>query len=463
MMTTNLESSVKAGKENAPGELHLPPGPGVNLLMSVLGQKKWVDPIAHFTKLAANFGDIAHYKLGRRHIVFLNHPKYLREVFIVQHANFVKERTQQRAKLLLGAGMITSDGAAHRRQRLVAAPAFHRQKVAAHADEIVRRTAELREQWSAGEARNVHLEMMTLGLGIIGATVFRTDLGEEVEALNRAMADIMDVYNAVVLLPGIRLLLQIPFTPLRKFVHARKKLHAAVERLIAEHRRQDADPTGTDLQTMLLEAQKAQGWSDDYVRDQVVTVILAGYETTAIALTWTWYLLSQNLEAEAAMHEEIDRVLEGRLPAYDDLPRLRYTEMVLAEALRLYPPAWAMGRQALDEFQLGEYRLPAGTTVLASQYVLHRDARFFPDPLRFDPERHTPEAKASRTKGAYCPFGMGPRQCIGEAFAWMEGVLVLATLGQRWKLRHDERHAVVAEPLFTLRPKDGMPMTVVAR
>ncbi len=443
--------------------LRLPPGPGVNLLMSVLQQKRWVDPIAHFSHLAENYGDIAHYRLGRRHIVFVNHPEYLRQIFVVQHANFVKERTQQRAKLLLGEGMITADGARHRQQRQAAAPAFHRQKMAAHAEKIVRRASELREEWRAGELHDIHREMMLLGLGIIGETVFRTELGDEVHALNDAMADIMEVYNAIVLLPGIRLLLQIPFTPLRKFVHARAKLHRAMERLIAEHRRRGADASGTDLLTMLLEAQKAQGWSDEYVRDQVMTVTLAGYETTAIALTWTWYLLSQNAEAERTMFEEIDRELEGRLPSYEDLARLRYTEMVLAEALRLYPPAWAMGRMALHEFELGEYRLPAGTTVLASQYVLHRDARFFPDPLRFDPERHTPEAKASRVRGAYCPFGMGPRQCIGEAFAWMGGVLVLATLAQRWRLRHDERHTVLAEPLFTLRPRGGMPMRVEAR
>lgn len=459
----DTESSVKVPRKHAGSELVLPPGPGVNLLMSVLKQKKWVDPLAHFIHLAATFGDIAHYKLGRRHILFLNRPEYVREVFIVQHANFVKERTQQRAKLLLGEGMITSDGTTHKQQRQASAPAFHRQKIAAHADEIVRRAANLRDEWSAGETHDIHNEMMMLGLGIIGATVFSTDLGEEVRELNDAMADIMNVYNAIVLLPGIRLLLQIPFTPLRKFVHARKRLHTAVDKLIAEHRRRDVNATGTDLLTMLLDAQKTLGWSDEHVRDQVVTVILAGYETTAIALTWTWYLLSQNAEAEARMHEEIDQVLNGRLPGYDDLPRLRYTEMVMAESLRLYPPAWAMGRLSLNGFQLGEYRLPAGTTVLASQYILHRDARFFPDPLRFDPERHTPEAKAARTKGAYFPFGMGPRQCIGEAFAWMEGVLVLATLAQRWKLRHDERHEVVAEPMFTLRPRGGMPMTVEAR
>jgi cytochrome P450 len=457
-MTTETKTMM-----NERDGLRLPPGPGVNLLTSVLQQKRWVDPIAHFSRLAEDFGDIAHYRLGRRHIVFVNHPEYLREVFVVQHANFVKERTQQRAKLLLGEGMITADGARHRQQRQAAAPAFHRQKMAAHAEEIVRRAAGLRREWNTGELHDVHREMMTLGLGIVGATVFRTELGDEVHGLNDAMADIMEVYNAIVLLPGIRMLLQIPFTPLRQFVHARAKLHRAMERLIAEHRRRPTDASGTDLLTMLLEAQKAQGWSDEYVRDQVMTVTLAGYETTAIALTWTWYLLSQNAEAERTMFEEIDRVLAGRLPGYDDLARLHYTEMVLAEALRLYPPAWAMGRQALHDFDLGEYRLPAGTTVLASQYLLHRDARFFPDPLRFDPERHTSEAKAARVRGAYCPFGMGPRQCIGEAFAWMAGVLVLATLAQRWRLRHDERHTVAVEPLFTLRPRGGMPMRVEAR
>jgi cytochrome P450 len=462
-MAPHTETTEKTATSDTKVGLNLPPGPGVNLLLSVLKQKRWVDPIAHFTHLTAEYGDIAHYKLGRRHIVFLNHPDYIREVFVVQQANFIKERTQQKARLLLGEGMITADGVRHKQQRQAAAPAFHRQQIGAHADEIVRRAAVLRDQWKAGEPHDIHLEMMTLGLGIIGATVFRTDLGEEVHALNRAMADIMNVYNAIVLLPGIRLLLQVPFTPLRRFVHARQNLHDAVDRLIKEHRKRGADASGTDLLTMLLDAQKTYGWSDEHVRDQVVTVILAGYETTAIAMTWTWYLLSQNPETEARMHEELDRVLGNRLPRYDDLPQLRYTEMVIAEALRLYPPAWAMGRVSLNEFQLGEYRLPAGTTVLASQYILHRDARFFPDPLRYDPERHTAAAKAARVRGAYFPFGMGSRQCIGEAFAWMEGVLVLATIAQRWRMRHDERHKVEVEPLFTLRPKGGMPMVVESR
>jgi cytochrome P450 len=195
----------------------------------------------------------------------------------------------------------------------------------------------------------------------------------------------------------------------------------------------------------------------------VITIFLAGYETIANALSWTWYLFSQNPQAEEKFHAEIDVVLRGRLPLLEDLPRLRYTEMALAESMRLFPPAWAMGRRALRDFELGPYRLPARTTVLMSQYVMHRDPRYYRDPLRFDPERFTPEAKASRPKLAYFPFGAGPRQCIGESFAWMEGVLALATIGQKWNLRLAEGQKVEPQPLITLRPKYGLRMRVEPR
>ena len=203
--------------------------------------------------------------------------------------------------------------------------------------------------------------------------------------------------------------------------------------------------------------------SEQSLRDQVITIFLAGYETVANALSWTWYLLSQNPECERRFHEEIDRELQGRLPTFDDLPRLRYVEMVLAESMRLYPPAWAMGRFARNDFQLGEYFLPAKTTVLISQFVTHRDARFFPDPLRFDPERFTPESKSRRAKFTYFPFGAGVRQCIGESFAQMEGVLLLATIAQKWRLRLVPGHPVEPQPLITLRPKYGMKMLVERR
>jgi cytochrome P450 len=199
------------------------------------------------------------------------------------------------------------------------------------------------------------------------------------------------------------------------------------------------------------------------LRDQVITIFLAGYETVANALSWAWYLLSQNPECERRFHQEIDRELQGRLPTYDDVPRLRYVEMVLAESMRLYPPAWAMGRYARSDFQLGDFFLPAKTTVLMSQFITHRDARFFPDPLRFDPERFAPDSRSRRTKLTYFPFGAGARQCIGESFAWMEGVLLLATLAQKWKLRLVPGHRVEPEPLITLRPKYGMRMQLELR
>jgi len=243
------------------------------------------------------------------------------------------------------------------------------------------------------------------------------------------------------------------------FKRARARLDATVYRMIEEHRSRGA---GDDLLSMLLEAFPERR-DRAYLRDQIITIFLAGYETIANALSWTWYLLAQNPQAEERFHAELDEVLAGRLPALDDLPRLRYTEMVLAESMRLYPPAWAMGRRALRDFALGPYWLPARTTVLMSQYVMHRDPRYYPDPLRFDPERFTPQAKAARPKLAYFPFGAGTRQCIGESFAWMEGVLGLATIGQHWKLRLEPGQNVEPQPLITLRPRNGLRMRVEKR
>ncbi|HYE24055.1 MAG TPA: cytochrome P450 [Clostridia bacterium] len=439
-----------------------PPGPGENVLWRGVRKRGPVNPLEYFAELTVRFGDIAHYKLGLKHVIFVNNPEYIRDILIVQHQKFVKERTQQRAKmLLLGEGMITSERASHRGQRQVAQPAFHRQRIPGYAAEIVRRTSAMRDTWHDGQKLDAYGEMMHLALGVVGKTLFGTELGEEVRAVNRAVGNIMDVYNAVVLLPAINFLLRIPFTPLRKFVHARQTLDDMVYRLIREHR--EGLHGDDDLLSMMLASQQQMGWSDRDLRDQVVTVFLAGYETTAIALTWTWYLLAQNPEAERRLHEEVDAVLGGRLPSYDDLPKLKYTEMVMAEALRLYPPAWGMGRLATEDFEIGRWQMPAGTTVVMSQFITHRDARYFPDPLRFDPERFTPEAKAQRARFTYYPFGMGPRQCIGEAFAWMEGVLIIATVAQRWRLRLVPGQQIKPQPLFTLRPKFGMKMVAEKR
>jgi cytochrome P450 len=460
-MATAASNNVREPAEGR-AKYRFPPGFQRNLLWFAFRRFRPANPILLFRHLAEKYGDIAHYKIGWNHIVFLNHPDYIREVLVVQNDKFIKERTVQRTKMLLGEGMITSEGAQHRMQRQVAQPAFHRQRIPEYASVMVREAANTRDRWRAGEQRDIALDMMHLTLNVVAQTLFAADLHEEVNELASAINRIMGLYNFLVMLPAAEWLVHARPPGLAAFVRARKRIDAVVYRMIEAHRQRGADG-GSLLDLMLAASPDRSAASEQALRDQVITIFLAGYETVANALAWTWYLLSQNPECERRFHEEIDRELQGRLPAVEDLPRLRYLEMVLAESMRLYPPAWAMGRYARNDFQLGEFFLPAKTTVLISQFVTHRDARFFPDPLRFDPERFTPEAKARRTKFAYFPFGAGFRQCIGESFALMESVLLLTTLAQKWKLTLVPGHRVEPEPLITLRPKFGMKMIVERR
>lgn len=442
---------------------HFPPGFEKNLLWFALRKFRPANPIHLFQHLAEEYGDVAHYKLAWNHIVFLNHPDYIREVLVVQNDNFVKERTVQRTKMLLGEGMITSEGAAHRVQRQVAQPAFHRQRIPEYASAIVREGVRMRESWRDGECRDIAVDMMRLTLNVIAQTLFATDLADEVNELAAAINQIMGLYNFLVMLPAAEWLVHVRPPGLAAFVRARKRIDSVVFRMIDAHRRGQNEASGSLLDLMLAASTDRSPASEQSLRDQVITIFLAGYETVANALSWTWYLLSQNPECARRFHEEIDGQLRGRAPTFDDVPRLRYVEMVLAESLRLYPPAWAMGRRARGDFQLGEFLLPARTTVLISQFVTHRDPRYFPDPERFDPERFTPEAKSRRAKFSYFPFGAGARQCIGESFAWMEGVLLLATIAQKWRLAMVPGHPVEPEALITLRPKFGMRMLVASR
>jgi cytochrome P450 len=439
-----------------------PPGFQRNLLWFALRKFRPVNPIFLFQHLAETYGDIAHYKIGRHHIIFLNHPDYIREVLVVQNDNFIKERTVQRSKMLLGDGMITSEGAAHRMQRQAAQPAFHRQRIVEYAGTIVEEAKRTRDAWCAGEQRDIAVDMMHLTLNVVARTLFATDLRREVYELAAAINRIMGLYNFLIMLPAAEWLVHLRPPGLAAFVRARNRIDAVVYRMIDAHRQSGAD-RGSLLDLMLASSPANDEESRQSLRDQVITIFLAGYETVANALSWTWYLLSQNPDCEVRFHDEVQGVLQGRLPTVDDVSRLSYTENVLAEALRLYPPAWAMGRYARNDFALGEFFLPARTTVLISQFITHRDPRYFPDPLRFDPDRFSTDAKARRTKFTYFPFGAGARQCIGESFAWMEGVLVLATLGQKWKLKLAPGHRVEPQPLITLRPKYGMLMQVEPR
>ncbi|MES2393387.1 MAG: cytochrome P450, partial [Acidobacteriota bacterium] len=407
---------------------------------------------------------IACYRFMRTTIVFVNDPEWVQEILINQAGSFVKERTLQRMKILLGEGLITSDDPIHMRQRRIAAPAFHRQRIAGYAGQIVANAKAACEGWREGEEIDIAEQMMQLSLHIVARTLFDTEVTDEVRSVAGEVNTIMGLYNFLVAFPKLESVLHWPIPGVMQFRKSRARLDAIVGKMIAERRKlsQDELEARGDLLSMLVASRDVEedgsGMSDTQVRDEALTIFLAGYETVANALTWTWYLLSQNPDAAAKMYAEVAEVLGGRDATVDDYARLKYTEMVFAESMRLYPPAWAMGRKSTKAVTLGEYRIPPGSHFFVSQYVLQRSPEYWDAPLEFRPERHTAEAKAGRPRFVYFPFGGGRRQCIGEGFAWMEGVLGLATIAQRWKLEFVARYPVVPQAKITLRPKWPMVM-----
>jgi cytochrome P450 len=443
------------------GGYRFPPGLKRNLPLYLFSRFfRPGNPIRLFEYLAATFGRVSCYRIGASDVVVMNDPELIRDVLIAQPQNFIKERTQRRMKILLGEGLITSDGEIHKRQRRIAAPAFHRQRIQAYASLMVERASAMGNAWQAGVEVDASAEMMQLTLQIVARTLFNSDVTKDVQRINDEVNAIMRLYNFLVALPRAEDLLHLPIPGLMRFKRARKRLDKVVYRMIEDHRAAGID--SGDLLSMLLASRDEEddhsGMTDEQLRDEVLTIFLAGYETVANALAWTWLLLAQNPDAEAKLHSEIDSVLGGRLPTLEDIPQLRYTEMVLAESMRLYPPAWAMGRQATCDVEIGPYKLPAGTYIFFSQYIIQRNADFFPEPLRFDPERFTAERKAGRPRFAYFPFGGGNRQCIGESFAWMEAILSLVTLAQRWRLKLIPGQQIDVQPKITLRPKYGIRM-----
>jgi cytochrome P450 len=458
--------------------------PGLRRSLPFYAFKPWVklgSPILLFEHLLKTYGNIACYRFMGTPIVFINDPDYIREILINQASSFVKERTVRRMKVLLGEGLITSDDPIHMRQRKIAAPAFHRQRINAYADQIVSCAANQRSAWRSGQEIDIAAASMTLSLEIVARTLFNTEVTDNIRSINDEVNTIMGLYNFIVAFPKIESVLHLPIPGIMKFRRSKTRLDAVVDRLIREHRESAArgEPDKGDLLSMLLASKyegddgvSQGGMSDEQVRDEVLTIFLAGYETVANGLAWTWYLLSQNPEVEAKLHAELDTVLGNgpassanaqRLPTLADYPALRYTEQVFAESMRLYPPAWAMGRMSTRPVVLGPYRIPPGAHFFFSQYILGRDAQYFPDPLRFDPDRFTPEKKAARPKFAYFPFGGGSRQCIGESFAWMEGVFSIATIAQHWRMSYLDAAPPQVQAKITLRPRDPLLMKLVAR
>jgi cytochrome P450 len=443
-------------KEYAPGPKSSVPG---DQLIAISR-----DPLKFLMKVARDYPDVAHFKLGPQHTFLLSHPDHIQNVLVAHDWNFLKGRGLQRAKKVLGKGLLTSEGNFHRRQRRLSQPAFHRQRIAAYAQTMVDYAERRSEQWMEGEQRDIAQEMMSLTLAIVAKTLFDADVETEAKEIGKALGEVLEMFSTFSS-PLTEVLDKLPLPKNRRVQQAKMRLDETIYRII-EERRGDSRDRG-DLLSMLMLAQDTEGdgggMSDEQLRDEVMTLFLAGHETTANALTWTWYLLSQHPDVEARLHAEIDSVLEGSRATADDVARLTYTEMVMAESMRLYPPVWVMGRRAVSGYKVGKFHVPAKSIILLSQYVVHHDERYYPEPEKFDPERWKPEARAARPKYAYFPFGGGSRMCIGEQFAWMEGILLIATLAQKWKLRLVPGHSVKLQPLITLRPKHGMKMTVEKR
>jgi cytochrome P450 len=467
--------------EAAPEETPTPSGqwimpPGLKHSLPFYAYRPWVklgSPILLFEHLLKTYGNIAHYKFMGTPIIFINDPEYIREILINQTSSFVKERTVRRMKILLGEGLITSDDPIHMRQRRIVAPAFHRQRIAAYGEQIVACADTQQKTWQPNQHIDIAASSMQLSLEIVARTLFNTEVTADIRSINDEVNTIMGLYNFIVAFPKLENFIHLPIPGLIKFRRSKGRLDTIVDRLIREHREAGVDKG--DLLSMLLASRDDEadasghhtGMSDDQVRDEVLTTFLAGYETVANGLTWTWYLLSQNPDVEARLHAELDAVLgigdRQRLPTLADYPSLRYTEQVFAESMRLYPPAWAMGRMSTKPVTLGPYRIPPGAHFFFSQYIMGRDPHYFPDPLRFDPDRFSPENKAARPKFTYFPFGGGNRQCIGESFAWMEGVFSIATLAQRWRMTYLGTARPEVQAKITLRPKDPLMMQLTPR
>ncbi|HEV3468388.1 MAG TPA: cytochrome P450 [Pyrinomonadaceae bacterium] len=441
----------------------VPPGPRGNRFFGPLVRESRRDPLGFTTRVARTYGDVCAFRVGLERVYLVSHPDYVREVFANHYGNFLKGGG--RARRFLGEGLLLSEGETHRQRRRLDQPAFHRQRLASYAAEMVAYGEHTSARWRDGQVLDLWPEMLRLTLGVVGKTLFGADVDSEADEVGRAMRAAVSRYRAF-RLPLARLLESLPLARMMQYRRGKERLRRVVFKLIEERRREGRDHG--DLLSMLLLAEDAEEGgrrlTPEQVWDEAVTLFIAGYDTMATALMWTFYLLSEHPEVEARLHEEIETVLGGGRPAtFEDFKRLTYTEQVLAEAMRIYPPVWRLVRRAVADFPLGEYVVPRGSLVIMSQYVMHRDPRFYPEPLRFDPERFAPEARAARPPYSYFPFGGGPRRCLGEGFALTEGVMLLATLARRWRLRLVPGHPVEPFPEHLLRAKHGMLMRLEAR
>jgi cytochrome P450 len=439
-----------------------PLGPKGRLLSGNLAEFRR-DPLSFYRSCAREHGDVVPFRLGPKRFLLVSDPELIRDVLATNNHAYRKIYLLRMNRLLFGDGLLTSEGELWRRQRRLAQPAFHHQRIAGYGQVMAVEAERMLSTWRNGETRDVHAELMDLTLRIAGRALFGADVapyvGAVADALRVALARHVARMESLLLLPE-----RFPTPASLQLQRAVGRLDRIVYRVIDQRRASDSHQS--DLLGMLLAARDegdGTGMTDRQVRDEVLTLLLAGHETTAIALTWTLYLLSRHPQVEATLAAELDRVLHGQVPAIDDLPRLAFTSQVVTESLRLYPPAWAFGREAIRDSRLGGHRVAAGTSVVMSQWVLHRDPRYYAGPEIFDPSRWAGGLAKHLPPFAYLPFGGGPRRCIGSGFAMTEAVLLLAMIAQRFRMTLSPGHPVTPWPTITLRPKHGIRMVLHAR
>ena len=419
------------------------------------------DPLAVLTRFAREYGDLMTFRMAGERAFLVNHPDFIRQVLVTDHANFTKSRALERARTLLGNGLLTSEGAVHQRRRRLVQPAFHRARIATYADTMVAQARRASDRWTDGDTIDVSREMMRLTLAIAARSLFDADIESKADTIGHALTDVLESFW-LTLLPFPKVVAALPLPAVRRSARARAELDGLIYDMVTARRRDRGQRH--DVLSTLIEStdDEGRGLTDREIRDEVMTLLLAGHETTANALTWTWYLLSQAPESTARLHDEIDRVGDP-LSVQSPVDAFPFVMRVVTEAMRLYPPVWAVGRRAKQSCEIGGYHIPAGSLIFMSPWVMHRDGRFYGQPEMFLPDRWSPAFVTSLPKHAYFPFGGGPRLCIGESFAWLELVLVVVTIARQWSLQLAPGHPVATQPLITLRARHGMRMHIVKR
>jgi cytochrome P450 len=459
--TTGVSTAIREPSGEPRGKY--PPGPDSAKTKKFAGQFGQVsrDPLGYFTHCARTYGDITGMRYLLFRVFFINHPDLIEDVLVTNARKFHKGRVLLANKIVFGEGLLTSEDSFWLRQRRLAQPAFHRARIATYAETMVGYAERLLETWRDGEERDLHEEMLRVTLQIVGKTLFDADVARDAQEVGKSLELLLELsadFRRSILIPS-----WVPTPGNIRKKRAVKKLDKIIYRIIEERRKSGRD--AGDLLSMLLAARDEDGsrMTDKQLRDESITLFLAGHETTANALSWTWWLLAQNPAAEKKLHVELESLLGGRAPTLDDVAKLKYTEQVLTESLRLYPPAWGTARIAIEDHEIGGYKLRKGMGVSLSQWVMHRDPRWFDAPEEFRPERWEDGLAKRLPRFAYFPFGGGPRQCIGNTFALMEATLVLATIAQRFRFRLVEGHPVVPLASITLRPRHGIRAVLEAR